>query len=48
MDVYHLVYRIFKSYFPDIPSKKVADPAPRKNPAGPLGTDHQKKLFSPI
>ena len=35
VDVPHLVSRFFKTRFPDIPSKKVANPAPRKNPAGP-------------
>ena len=36
MSVSHPVTRNFKSYFPDILSKKVANPASCKSPAGPL------------
>ena len=35
MDVSHPVSRNFKTYFPDIPSRKVTNPASRKRPAGP-------------
>ena len=54
MGVAHPVSRNFKTHFPDIPSKKVANPASRKRPAGPhqwmviLQTPFLKLRFSLI
>ena len=36
MGVSHPVSRNFKTYFPDIPSKKVANPRPEKALLGPF------------
>ena len=35
VDVSQSIFRIFEIYFPDIPSKKVANSASPKSPAGP-------------
>ena len=40
MGVSNPVSHNFKTQFPDISSQKVANPASRKSPAGPLRLDH--------